>query len=312
MPVPTSQDEDRLIKTERPTILVIDGDCAGQVLLTQALQGTNRVLFAKTAGEALDVARRDALDLIILDVVLPDMSGYDLCRILKLDAQLGHIPLVFLTHRRHEADERIALQLGAVDYWVKPVSVEIARIRVRNYVELKRSRDLLARLTVTDPLCQVANRRGLDEALDKEWRRAQRDRLPLSVLMLDIDYFKAFNDTYGHPSGDDCLRRVADLLRDGLARPADLVARYGGEEFACILPQTDLLTAERLAQSVRRAVEMLNIPHRACPQGRVTVSIGVAAAMPSNGADPLGLILQADKALYAAKAAGRNRVCLSG
>jgi diguanylate cyclase (GGDEF)-like protein len=195
-----------------------------------------------------------------------------------------------------------------VDYWTKPVSVEIARIRARNHLDLKKSRDLLAKMAMTDELSRLANRRGFDECLAREWRRALRAKRPVSLIMADIDCFKDFNDSFGHPAGDVCLRQVAAVLEGALARSADLAARYGGEEFACILPETELDGATAIARAVRFAVMELEISHPTSPAGIVTLSLGVACAVPEDAAGLALLIDRADKALYAAKRAGRNRV----
>lgn len=176
----------------------------------------------------------------------------------------------------------------------------------------KQAEELLRRLSVTDGLTGLTNRRALDETLDREWRRAMRAHAPLSFLMLDIDYFKKFNDSYGHPQGDECLKRVANVLLNIIHRPGDLAARLGGEEFAVVLPNANTHDALKVAETIRATVEGLNIPHeKSEAAGRVTVSIGIASLIPRQNSAAAELIAQADKALYLAKLNGRNRVEIS-
>jgi diguanylate cyclase (GGDEF)-like protein/PAS domain S-box-containing protein len=184
---------------------------------------------------------------------------------------------------------------------------------MRDVTERKELEDRLAALAMTDGLTSLANRRAFDEAVVHEWRATQRTGLPTSLMLLDVDQFKAFNDHYGHQVGDDCLRTVAATVIANVRRPRDFVARYGGEEIAVILPETDSAGARTIAESIRRAVEDMGIPHAGNPEGNglVTVSIGVTTALSSLGGTikmPEGLLLTADNALYKAKRNGRNRV----
>jgi len=169
----------------------------------------------------------------------------------------------------------------------------------------------LAQQASTDGLTGVANRRRFDEMLPKEWRRAMRVGDPLSVLLIDIDHFKAFNDRYGHPGGDECLRMIADTIATVIRRPHDLVARYGGEEFVAVLPVTTPEGAKQIAESLRAAIAALGVPHAAVPGGAVTASIGVATTIPSGDSLPASLVAAADGALYAAKRNGRNRIAVA-
>ncbi|MDO8604964.1 MAG: diguanylate cyclase [Phaeospirillum sp.] len=295
--------------SERQSILIVDDDATGLRVLRQAFVDQYRVLFATTGGDALLIAQRELPDLIILDIVMPDIDGHSVLRQLKANEQTTDIPVIFLTGRTREADEKIGLELGAVDYWTKPVKIDIARIRAHNHLELKRHRDLLARLALTDSLCDIPNRRSFDLSLDREWRRGLRFVRPLSMVLIDVDKFKSFNDQYGHPAGDGCLRRVAGIIEDCLERPGDLVARYGGEEFACILPETERDGASQIAEQLRQAVLEARIPHaRSLADGFVSISCGVATMIPSHGLRPEVLVDVADKALYMAKRDGRNRV----
>ena len=295
--------------SERQAILIVDDDPAGLKVLRQAFVDRYRVLFATTGEDALVIAQRELPDLIILDVVMPGLDGYGVLRRLKDSEQTADIPVIFLTGRDQEADEKTGLELGAVDYWTKPVKIDIARIRAHNHLELKRHRDLLIKLALTDSLCDIPNRRSFDVNLDREWRRGLRFVRPLSMLLIDVDKFKAYNDHYGHPAGDACLRSIAGIIEEGLTRPGDLVARYGGEEFACILPETDRDGATRIAEHLRRAVLDARIPHvESSADGFVSISIGAATMVPSHGLPPSSLVDFSDKALYVAKKDGRNRV----
>lgn len=298
--------------TERQTILIVDDEPAGLKVLRRAFVDHYRVLFATTGADALDMARRERPDLIILDVVIPDIDGYTVLRRLKDSEQTVDIPVIFLTGRDRDDDEKAGLELGAVDYWTKPVKTDIARIRARNHLELKRHRDLLARLALTDGLCGIPNRRSFDLSLEREWRRGLRFVRPLSMVLIDVDMFKSYNDQYGHPAGDACLRRIAEIIEDCLERPGDLVARYGGEEFACILPETEGDGAALIAEQLRCAVLGAGISHGGAPAGgHVSISAGVATMIPSHGLQSPILVDMADKALYVAKRDGRNRVVIA-
>jgi diguanylate cyclase (GGDEF)-like protein len=196
-----------------------------------------------------------------------------------------------------------------VDYITKPIRAPIVKARVDTHVRLKRYRDKLERMSWIDGLTGLANRRRFDEALAREWERTRRDEAPLSVILMDVDHFKGFNDNYGHQAGDDCLQEVARALADTVSRPADLVARYGGEEFVCLLPGTDCAGAEQLAEGIRAAVADLGIRHEhSSAADHVTLSLGVACTVPDGERRPQELSQQADENLYTAKESGRNRV----
>ena len=299
--------------TPPTTILIVD-DSPGIIHnLGTLLESEYEVLFATRGAHALEiVAARAAegrpVELILLDVVMPEMDGYEVCRRLKRDASTRDIPVIFLTVKGESDNETLGFELGAVDYVSKPFSSPVVRARVRTHLELKRKRDYFLRLTMVDGLTGVANRRRFDEALEGEWSRSRREHYPLSLLMIDVDHFKAYNDLFGHLEGDDCLRRVAQVLDTVTRRPGDLTARYGGEEFACLLPRTDGESARALAESCRAVVEAMAIPHRASSAGRVvTISIG-AATLPADGdGSAERLLAEADDLLYGAKRAGRNR-----
>jgi len=296
---------------EPPRILIVDDAPDNIHLLADALEPEYIVLVAMDGQRALEIANRPEQppDLILLDVMMPDMGGYEVCRQLKAMARTRDIPVIFVTARGAPEDEAKGLNLGAVDYISKPLHLPIVLARIRNHINLKLKSDLLDRLAKLDGLTNIANRRRFDEVLDLEWRRAVREGGSLSMIMLDVDCFKEFNDVYGHGEGDQCLRRVARAMRGALTRPGDLLARYGGEEFAAILPDTDLDGAHNIGERMRAAVQALDIRHQHNQTvDVVTVSVGCASVQPSPQMTDRGLIETADAMLYTAKKAGRNRV----
>jgi diguanylate cyclase (GGDEF)-like protein len=193
--------------------------------------------------------------------MMPGMDGYEVCKHLKSHAATANIPVLFVSSRDEEEDGARGLSLGAIDYIVKPIRPSIVQARVRNHLDLKRSRDLLQRLTTQDHLTGISNRRRFDDFLDMEWRRAAREQAPISLIAIDIDHFKAYNDHYGHPGGDQCLIEVARTLATCVTRPCDLVARCGGEEFACVLPSTDSAGAASLAEQIRLGILAQALEH---------------------------------------------------
>ncbi|MEQ9330146.1 PleD family two-component system response regulator [Thalassobaculum sp.] len=292
-----------------PKILIVDDDPANIDLLAAILEEDGEILFATSGNAALAMAESERPDIVLLDVVMPDLDGYEVCRRLKDNPATAQIPVVFITALDQETDEEAGLAAGAVDYVAKPISAPITRARVRTHMELKRHRDHLAELAYLDGLTGVANRRRFDEYAELEWRRARRHGRPVSVLMVDVDQFKHFNDHYGHQAGDACLQKVAAVLGGLVNRPADLLARYGGEEFVCVLPETPAEGARVLAERMRAAVEGLGIAHDgAGAAGCVTISIGVATAVVDASSTLEDTLARADAQLYRAKSAGRNRV----
>jgi diguanylate cyclase (GGDEF)-like protein len=296
--------------SKQTSILIVDDVPTNIQVLAEALRLEYRVKVATNGIDALAIARQTPPDLILLDIMMPEMDGFEICRQLKSDPATHGIPIIFVTARDDLADEEKGLNLGAVDYITKPFHLPVVRARVRNHLLLKKNADMLERLANVDGLTGIANRRRFDETLDVEIRRAQRTDEPIALLMLDIDYFKQYNDHFGHGTGDVCLTQVAASLAHNVARAADLVARYGGEEFAVILPQTDHDGALQIAERLRERILDLRIPHAPTSgQPLVTVSIGVATLLPTAHTPPAELVDAADRKLYEAKSAGRNRVC---
>jgi diguanylate cyclase (GGDEF)-like protein len=297
------------MESRKQTVLIVDDTPANIKLLSVVLGRAHELLFAVSSREALELAAAQTPDLILLDVMMPEMDGYEVCAQLKADPRTRSIPVIFVTAMSREEDEAKGLEVGGIDYITKPYSAPIVRARVRNHLELKRYRDFLENLSATDGLTGIPNRRRFDEFLDCEWRRTMRSQLPLSLIMLDLDFFKAYNDHYGHLAGDDCLRQVAEALAGGVRRPADLVARYGGEEFVCVLPETEMSGARQVAQQLWEKVGALQIPHAySSVSEHVTISAGVATLTPAVGQKLTDIIARADAQLYVAKRSGRNQV----
>jgi len=293
------------------SILIVDDMPINIQVLADALKSDYRVRVATTGPRALEIAGSDdPPDLILLDVMMPEMDGYEVCRRLKSDASTSEIPVIFVTAKHDVLDETLGLDLGAVDYITKPFFVPIVKARVRTHLNLKMKTDLLEEMAFLDGLTHIPNRRRFDESLRLEWRRAARVREPLSAVMLDVDFFKPYNDHYGHGAGDLCLRRIAGALIACVSRPTDLVARYGGEEFMALLPNTDEDGAARVAERMRAAIDALRLPHEHSGIGdHLTISAGYATIRPDVGDNPSSLCEAADRALYRAKSGGRNRVC---
>jgi len=296
---------------EKTTILIVDDQPNYIQVLANLLKEDYHILVAKNGPKALEIALGvDSPDLILLDIEMPEMSGHEVCRRLKDNDKTNTIPVIFVTARDATKDEEVGFNLGAVDYISKPFHPAIVRARVRNHMDLKVKTDMLEELSMQDGLTNIPNRRYFDEQLSKEWKHALRNNQPLSLVMLDIDNFKLYNDNYGHGAGDECLKRVARALKDTLSRPTDMVARYGGEEFAALLPETDAEGALNVAEQLRAVVQGLAINHEySSTASVVTLSVGVETHSRDRAkADMQQLQQSADQALYRAKEQGRNQV----
>lgn len=299
-----------LLSASSARILIVDDERLNIKVLNALLRADYEIMVATSGEEALKLAGSGKPDLILLDVLMPGMDGYEVCRRLKTDPLTEPIPVIFITARSEAEDETMGFDLGAVDYITKPFNFSVIVARVRTHVRLKRQSDLLERLVRCDALTGIPNRRAFDETLSREWERCRRTASPLSLLMIDVDKFKQYNDHYGHGAGDECLRRVAAALAACARRPADLVARYGGEEFAAVLPETDAAGARETAERLIDAVRALALPHASSDAAQVvTISIGLATLVPAAGVALSTLAEAADAQLYQAKEAGRNRAC---
>ena len=305
----------------RPALSLAERAAPMRILIVDDVPDNIRVLSGMLAAEgveistatsgrrALKIAEHYPPDLILLDVMMPEMDGYEVCRQIKAEPLLRGVPLIFITALADADSEIKGLELGAVDYITKPFNEAIVRLRVQAHLEIKLQREILDNLARLDGLTGIPNRRAFDERLDLEWRRAARSGEPLGMLMVDVDFFKGYNDANGHLAGDDCLRAVGTALHRALARAGDFVARFGGEEFAALLPATDAAELKVVAEAMRAAVENLAIAHGASPLSpRVTVSVGGAALRSPPASSRERLVELADRQLYAAKQGGRNQV----
>ncbi|QDU60981.1 Response regulator PleD [Planctomycetes bacterium Pan216] len=265
------------------------------------------VCTADDGKQALAVVASLKPDVILLDIDMPVLDGYEVCRRLKEESATRLIPVIFLTAQSHTEDKVRALDMGAVDYVTKPFDPIELRARVRSAFRTKYLLDLLEQKAQIDGLTGLYNRSYLERRLEQEFDRVQRYQSSMSCVMIDIDHFKEINDTYGHLFGDLVLNEVADAMRQQV-RAVDLVARYGGEEFVVILPEQHLEGASTFSERLRRHVERMRFVHRK-GEAKVTVSIGVASTNELFDPTPRSLLDLADQALYAAKTRGRNRVC---
>ena len=292
-----------------PRVLVVEDNELERQLIRHRLR-PDRVLLLEAADGAsgLELARSAAPDLILLDLGLPDCSGFEVIHQLKEDPATRSIPVIFISAFGSTEAKVRALDLGAIDFITKPFDPAELRARLRVAYRLKFQQDLLEKQAHLDALTGLANRLALRERLDAEWAACRRRSAPLSILIVDVDHFKRINDRFGHAAGDLALRRVAEALRV-VARASDLVARYGGEEFVLLAPDCDLVGAIGLAERAREQIEALRVVFEAAPH-ELTASVGVATApgLDPDDPEPDALFDRADRALYEAKAAGRNAV----
>jgi len=318
-------------------ILVVDDTPPNlQLLLTMLARKGYDAHGVPDGAAALSNAKEQLPDLVLLDINMPNINGFQVCQELKSSDRTRDVPVIFISARDEVLDKVQAFAVGGVDYITKPFQIAEVLARVENQLTLRRlQRQLqeqnerlkqeinsriiaetllqeanakLERLVNLDGLTQLANRRCFDEYLEQEWQRLARERQPLSLIMCDIDFFKNYNDTYGHIAGDDCLRKVSHLIKQSVRRPADLAARYGGEEFVLVLPNTDIEGSMLVAEAIRNKLLELKLPHEDSAVSKfVTLSMGVTALIPKIDSQPSILLTSADYALYRAKELGRNQ-----
>ncbi|MDR1930377.1 MAG: diguanylate cyclase [Treponema sp.] len=290
------------------TILIVDDEKANLTVLNRILYGEYEIVMAKNGELALSLAMEGKPDLILLDIMLPDINGFDVLTRLKGEPETKKIPVICITGLDSEYDEEKGFLLGAVDYIKKPFKSAIVKARVHNHAEIVRQMRIIEKYSLTDPLTDLSNRRNFNDRLDTEWRRAVREHVPLSFLMMDLDKFKSYNDAYGHPQGDILLKAAAGVFMTMARRPADLPARLGGEEFGVLMPETGAEGALMVAEHIRAGIEALRVPTADGEVTTATISIGVVSAVPGKTDSIEDFISRADENLYAAKTAGRNRV----
>ncbi len=320
---------------DKTEILVVEDSITQAEYLKRLLEYKGyTVTVCFDALEAIEFLDRKTPDLIISDIMMPKIDGFGLCSYLQSTDLLDNIPVMMVTAMTELDNLEKAFAVGADDYIAKPVQEIELFARVRSLLEIKFERDLriereekliklrknleeknrlLEQLSYLDELTAVANRRCFDDIFEKEWKRTVRTKNSISIILIDIDQFKTFNDTYGHPAGDECLKHVARSVDSTLKRPADLIARFGGEEFIALLPNTDLKGALFIAEKMRENVFKLQIEHRKSNGIKfVTVSAGVGTMQPGQHDNAKELIRLADNRMYEAKKAGRNCVCPNG
>ena len=293
------------------TILIVDDEKINLDILGGILSPAYNLLIARNGQRAIEIAREHKPDLILLDVLMPGMSGFEVIEKLRESDDTARIPVIFITGLKGAEDEEKGFFLGAVDYITKPLHKAIVKARVNTHIRIVDQMRTIERIGLIDPLTKIANRRGFESRLDAEWKRAVREKTSISVLMMDIDKFKNYNDTYGHQQGDEVLKTFADVCMKTLLRPVDFAARWGGEEFVILLPDTDLNGAAEVAERVRKNVEDTVIHTEDGAETGITVSIGVNSLIPDSGALTDDFIKKADQALYKAKESGRNRYAVN-
>jgi diguanylate cyclase (GGDEF)-like protein len=294
----------------RQRVLIVDDEKFNRQILSELLLPDYEVFLAKDGEQAIACAKATPPpDLILLDVIMPGMDGYEVLRRLRADERTCDIPVMFVTGMCEEEDETNGLNMGAVDYVLKPFRSAVVRARVRNHMSYIWQRKQLEMDAFIDSLTGIPNRRRFDQTMDIEWRRAKRHDTQLSLALVDVDYFKQYNDTYGHGAGDEALRQIAKAMLQVINRSGELVARYGGEEFVILLPEVEREEAVQIVERFRHAVENLGLCHeKSSAASCVTISVGGVSLMPSADATVAELLLLADNQLYLAKQAGRNQV----
>lgn len=297
-------------------LLIVDDDKMNLMVLTHILQPEYKIHVALDGKSGIKIAEKYVPDLILSDILMPDMDGYEVFAALRKSENTAHIPVIFITGLGNIDDEKKGLRLGAADYISKPFDDIIVKLRVQHQIKIVNQMRLIERLSMIDQLTDIPNRRNFDNRLQLEWNRAIREGAFIGLLMSDVDYFKNYNDTYGHQQGDAALRTVARIFKQSLKRATDFIARWGGEEFVVLLPSTDAAGCMEIGERIREKVEAAEIscedgePAGFTPGTNVTCSFGVNVLKPCASDSPDSLLKGADKALYAAKEQGRNRICL--
>ncbi|MDZ8139886.1 MAG: PleD family two-component system response regulator [Nostoc sp. DedQUE04] len=297
-------------------VLIVDDEPFIRMILRHFLEREGyQIVEAQNGIEAINLFNQLHPDIVLLDAIMPDMDGFECCTQLELLDCNKHTPVLMITGLEDQESVDRAFAVGAMDFVTKPIHWPVLRQRVKRLIQQSQLQQKLEtmnlelqRLVTIDGLTQVANRRRFEEYFSQEWQRLKREQRPLSLILCDVDFFKLYNDTYGHRVGDRCLQKIAQAIKDIIKRPGDLVARYGGEEFAVILPNTDTKGAIHVADQICHAVRALAIPHQNSQvNSHVTISVGFTTEIPQPDSDLEEMIAAADRALYEAKAAGRDR-----
>ena len=299
-------------------LLVEDSATLRFAMRNYIIDAGHEPLVARSGEEALQLLENTPVDMIIMDVEMPGLNGFETTRLIR-EWLAGHwIPIIFVTGLNEDENYREGIEAGGDDYLIKPVSYMIIKAKIRAMERIAAMRDQLHQLNAElealsqlDSLTQIYNRRTFNEMAQQQWAHAKRHQQPISALMIDVDHFKLFNDHYGHPAGDACLKKVSHAIKSCIHRSSDILGRYGGEEFVVLLPETDAKGALRVAESISEALAQLALRHDVSPTASyVTASIGGATCLRTTGHDLEELIKNADRALYKAKRTGRNRCCV--
>lgn len=297
---------------ERSRILIVDDEPLNIKSLSDILSQEYELLIEKDGIGCIESAKEFKPDLILLDIIMPAMNGFEVIRVLKSEEATKNIPVIFATGLDNAEDEEMGLSLGAADYVNKPFRQTVVKLRVKNQLELVKRLETIQELSMTDSMTGVGNRRFFNQHINLEWNRAIRSKKEMGLLLIDIDFFKNFNDTYGHLIGDMVLKHVADIICQYIRRPSDKCVRWGGEEFVAILPETNQDGALKVAEDIRTKIESTPFIIDENTSAKITISVGLSCTIPEHNSQytTKHFIEDADKALYQAKETGRNKVVI--
>lgn len=293
----------------KQTVLIVDDSPLAVKILRNMLEDEYEVISSFSGEDGYELAISNNPDIIVLDVVMSGMDGYEVCQKLKSNVLTKNIPVIFISALGDMEDERKGLEIGAIDYISKPFSEPIVKIRIKNHLELKRIHDILSELSSLDGLTGLYNRRYFDQEMKIRWEKAIQDDTPLSLMLIDIDHFKKYNDNYGHLEGDECLKLVAQGIKNCTNGKDTVAARFGGEEFVCIMSGANIDTALELANKILYSTPAQKIPFAySSVADVVTISIGLGTIHPNNAVMLPDFIKHVDDLLYKAKHNGRNQI----
>jgi len=293
-------------------ICLVDDNMTSLTIARDMLKSSYKVYPSPSAAKFFELIESVTPDLILMDVDMPQMNGYEAVKILKEDERFKDIPVIFLTAKDDEESELKGFELGAVDYITKPFHPAIIKARITTHLTIVEQRRIIEKISLTDTLTKIPNRRNFDKHMESEWKRAVRENLSIGMIMIDADHFKNFNDNYGHQQGDVALQTLAHVISTSIRRGSDFAARWGGEEFTVLLPNTEADGVIIVAENIRKNVEKVIIPRvdDASLGLNITISVGGVAEVPTAMSSMEDFIKKSDEALYKAKESGRNRVCL--
>jgi len=290
-------------------ILIVDDEKVNLISLAHFLKQEYEIIVASSGEAAITEAEEQLPDMILLDIVMPDMTGFDVLLRLKSSIKTMGIPVIFITGLNNVEDEEKGLTLGAVDYITKPFNQNLVKARIKTHLRMSDYIHTIEKLCMLDTLTGLPNRRNFDTRIEAEWGRAFREKKPLGLIILDIDNFKHYNDTYGHPQGDNLLQAIGSILSKTLHRSSDIAVRWGGEEFCIILPDTDMTGTLNIAEQIRTTVMEMSISNTENIKTSVTVSLGANSKIPNDSEIVADFIEEIDKLLYQAKKNGKNMTC---